>query len=411
MKKLICLCVVIASLGFAAPLLAQTRGMTSEDYFAFETLGDPHFSPDGSTIAYVVTTIDQKQNRRRSAIWSVPADGSHEPTPLTTAPQSSNSPRWRPDGKAIAFLSARPSPGDAAGETPRTQVWLLSLTGGEPRKITSLLNGVSGFQWSPDGTQLVLVGRSGPSDTAKSPSDVRHYAHANYKFNDSGWFDDKRTHLWVTDVATGTSAQITSGDDWNDSDPQWSPDGRKIAFVSDRTGKAFDMGHNTDVWVIASTGGTLTKISDHTTGDNSPRWSPDGQTIAFLSAVPEKSHAKIWLAPFDSAAQRAAQGRPATPPASKLAADGIDLIPSALRWAADGKGLYFETGYEGTSQLFRVDLAARKASAVTTGDRTVHLVDVSEKNGRLARSDSFRKVADELRNGSTILRARSGRYP
>ena len=79
MKKLICLCVVIASLGFAAPLLAQTRGMTSEDYFAFETLGDPHFSPDGSTIAFVVTTVDQKQNRRRSAIWSVPSDGSREP--------------------------------------------------------------------------------------------------------------------------------------------------------------------------------------------------------------------------------------------------------------------------------------------------------------------------------------------
>src|SRR5215471_9819915 len=137
----IALSAVILSVAFAAPLWAQTRGMTSEDYFAFETLGDPHFSPDGSTIAYVVTTVDQKQNRRRSAIWSVPADGSHEATPLTTAPQSSNSPRWRPDGKALAFLSARPSAGDAAGEAPRTQVWLLSLTGGEPRRITSLLNG------------------------------------------------------------------------------------------------------------------------------------------------------------------------------------------------------------------------------------------------------------------------------
>src|SRR3954454_2448164 len=86
----------------AAPGFAQSRGMTAEDYFAFETLGDPHFSPDGSTIAYVVTTVDQKQNRRRSEIWSVRADGSQEPIALTSAPQSSNSPRWRPDGKAIA---------------------------------------------------------------------------------------------------------------------------------------------------------------------------------------------------------------------------------------------------------------------------------------------------------------------
>jgi dipeptidyl aminopeptidase/acylaminoacyl peptidase len=132
------------------------------------------------------------------------------------------------------------------------------------------------------------------------------------------------------------------------------------------------MGRNTDVWVIPASGGTLTKISDHTSGDNSPRWSPDGQTIAFLSSVPEKSHPKIWLAASSGGA------------ASRLAADGIDLIPSGLRWSADGRALYFETGYKGTSQFFRVDLAARKASAITTGDRTVHLVDVNEKSGRMA---------------------------
>jgi dipeptidyl aminopeptidase/acylaminoacyl peptidase len=373
MKPSIRTFVAVAAIASAATsVLAQTRGVTAEDYYAFETLGDPRFSPDGSTIAYVVTTVDQKQNRRRSEIWSVPSDLSRPPVALTTSPQSSNSPRWSPDGKSIAFLSARPTPADAAGETARNQVWLLPLSGGEPRRLTSLANGVSGFQWSPDGTRLVVVGRSGPSDEAKSPSDVRHYTHANYKFNDSGWFDDKRTHLWVVDVAGGRATPLTSGDAWNDSDPQWSPDGRKIAFVSDRTGKAFDESRNTDVWVVDATGGALKKISDHETGDNSPRWSPDGQTIAFLSAVPEKAHPKIWLAPSTGGAP------------SKLAADGIDLIPSGLRWAADGRALYFETGVKGTSQLYRVDLAARRATAITSGDRTVHAVDVSDRTGKLA---------------------------
>src|SRR5262249_42799166 len=83
----------------------------------------------------------------------------------------------------------------------------------------------------------------------------------------------------------------------------------------DRTGKAFDEGHNTDVWVVDAAGGALTKISDHDTADNSPRWSPDGRTIAFVSAVPEKSHPKIWLAP--------ATGGP-----SHLAPDGLDVIPA-----------------------------------------------------------------------------------
>jgi dipeptidyl aminopeptidase/acylaminoacyl peptidase len=378
MKKISCLvvvCLLAAALG-----AAQTRGVTAEDYFAFETLSDPRFSPDGSSIAFVVTTIDQKANRRHSEIRLIPADGSREATVLTTAPQSSNSPRWSPDGKSIAFLSARPvagetDPGTAApggNNVARNQVWLLPLTGGEPRRVTNLLNGVTNFQWSPDGTKLVVVSRTGPSDTAKSPSDVRHYKNANYKFNDNGWFDDKRAHLWVVEVPSGRANQITSGEDWNDSDPQWSPDSRKIAFVSDRTGKAFDEGRNTDVWTIDAAGGQLTKISDHDEADNSPRWSPDGQTIAFLSAVPEKSHARIWLA-----SSRAGS-------ASKLAADAIDLIPSALRWAEAGRALYFETGVKGTTQLYRVDLAARKAAPITSGDRTVRAADVSEKTGKLA---------------------------
>src|SRR2546423_482134 len=93
---------VLVCLAVAAAAAAQTRGVTPEDYFAFEFLSDPHFSPDGSTIAFVVGTIDQKQNRRHSDIWMAAADGSAPPTALTRAVASSNSPRWAPDGKAIA---------------------------------------------------------------------------------------------------------------------------------------------------------------------------------------------------------------------------------------------------------------------------------------------------------------------
>ncbi|HEX7138786.1 MAG TPA: hypothetical protein VF219_13095, partial [Vicinamibacterales bacterium] len=329
MKKIVS--AVVAALACALSVTAQSgmRGATAEDYYAFETLSDPHFSPDGSTIAFVVTTVDQKQNRRRSEIRAVPSDGSRAATVMTSATQSSSSPRWSPDGKTLAFLSARPAADSGDAVAGRTQIWLMPLAGGEARRLTSLQNGVTNFQWSPDGSRFTVVSRSGPSDEGKSPSDVRHYMHSNYKFNDTGWFDDKRSHVWIVDAVSGRATQITSGDDWNDTDPQWSPDGRRIAFVSDRTGKAFDEGHNTDVWVIDANGGPLTKISDHNTGDNQPRWSPDGQTIAFVSPVPEKSHAKIWLASSAGGST------------SKLAAEGLDVLPSAVRWAEDGKALYF----------------------------------------------------------------------
>src|SRR5215813_7707300 len=104
------------------PLIAQTRGMTAEDYFAFKSLNDVRISPDGSTVAFVVGTVDQKQNRRYNAIWTVPSDGSREPSLLTTSVQSSTSPRWSPDGRAIAFLSARPVPGETPGDSQRNQI-------------------------------------------------------------------------------------------------------------------------------------------------------------------------------------------------------------------------------------------------------------------------------------------------
>src|SRR5438876_5637124 len=102
----------------AASVICQQklRGITPEDYFAFEFISDPNISPDGKLVAYVVTKIDRAQNRRNSSIWLVAADGSRSPWQFTTSPQSANSPRWSPDGKWLAFLSSRPW----ADSTPST---------------------------------------------------------------------------------------------------------------------------------------------------------------------------------------------------------------------------------------------------------------------------------------------------
>ncbi|MBI1765862.1 MAG: S9 family peptidase [Acidobacteria bacterium] len=373
---------------FAAPTLAQTRGITPEDYFAFESLSDPHLSPDGKLVAYVVTKVERGQNRRNSAIWMVAADGSRAPWPFTTSPQSASSPRWSPDGRALAFISSRPSADANAQEQPRPQVYALSLDGGEARRVTNLKNGVSVFQWSPEGSRLVVVSRSGPSDNrpeSKDRSDVRHYKNTSYKFNDSGWFDDRRTHLWVIDVKSGVAKQITEGDDWNDADPQWSPDGTRLAFVSNRTGKEYEQNRNSDVWVISAEGGALTKISDHAEADNSPRWSPDGKTIAFTGTTREREHPKIWLAPATGGA------------ASTLAANGLDLIPTGLEWSpmtGDGRALFFETGVKGEYHLFRVDLATKAIAQVTTGARAVRAVDFSK--GALAYTVNDFKHLDDL---------------
>src|SRR5258706_6624777 len=111
---------VLLRLAAAQP---SPRGITPEDYFSFEFISAPNISPDGKLVAYVLTKIDRAQNRRNSSIWMVATDSTRAPWQFTTAPQSSTSPRWSPDGKSLAFLSSRPEATTAAvpAATPAEQ--------------------------------------------------------------------------------------------------------------------------------------------------------------------------------------------------------------------------------------------------------------------------------------------------
>jgi dipeptidyl aminopeptidase/acylaminoacyl peptidase len=363
---------ILLLLTVASVALAQ-RGVTAEDYFAFETANDPQMSPDGKWIAYTVTTIDQKVNRRMSRVWIAATDGSHPPVPFTSDSTSSTSPRWSPDGRFMAFLSAR--------DGGRNQIWLLSRNGGEGRRVSNLENGVSNFEWSPDSTRFVCLTRTGPA--ASKNSDVRHFTHANYKFNDTGYFDEKRSHVEVIDVKTGAAKQITDGNDWNDTDPHWSPDSTRIVFVSDRTGKEFDFSHNSDVWVIPAAGGELTKISDHEGPDRSPRWSPDGRRIAFLGAVDEEDQAKFYVAPAEG-------GKPST-----LIARDFDQVVGEMAWAEQGKAIYFGSGVKGETHIYRLDVSTGAISQLTTGPRNVHGIAVNDASGKLAYlANDFEHIED-----------------
>ena len=358
------------------------RGVTPEDYFAFENISDPHISPSGREVAYVLGTVDEKRNRRVTSVWLVATDGQSAPRRLTAAAVDATSPRWSPDGTKLAFLSTR-----NAEEGGRPQIFLLPMNGGEALQLSHLKNGAGAFQWSPDGKRFVTLSRTGPGDAgpvAERRSDVRHYSHISYKFNDTGWFDDKRSHLWVLDAVSGTGKQITEGEDWNDTDPQWSPDGLRIAFVSDRTGLEYEAGHNKDVWVIQAIGGGLQAISNHLFDDTQPRWSPDGTQIAFTGETRRRELPKLYVAP-------------ATGGDAKLAADGLDLIPTALAWVpGPGAGeLRFASGVKGQDHVFRVDPASRKVLPVTSGERAVRAFEVNQKAGLMVYlANDFRHLDD-----------------
>ena len=180
MKSVAVLCLFTLS-ALAAEHAPGKRPFTATDYYSLETPGDPQISPDGKLIAYTVTSIDRKQNKKRTEIWMAAVDGSAAPWPFAAAGNSS-APRWRPDGRALAFISARADPQSAAPSRP--QVYLMLMSGGDPRKLTDLKNGVTGFQWAPDGASVACVGKVGRSDNAvasKERSDVRDYVNPAYK--------------------------------------------------------------------------------------------------------------------------------------------------------------------------------------------------------------------------------------
>src|SRR5580692_9178928 len=348
---------LILLLTLASLAIAQRRGVTAEDYFAFEQAGDPQIAPDGKWVAYTVTTIDQKTNRRVSRIWIAALDGSHPPVPYTGEGSSSTSPRWSPDGRFMAFLSSRAEGLPGTGVPQRAQIWILSRNGGEARRLSNLENGISSIEWSPDSTRILGLTRTGPPSSKNS--DVRHYTHSNYKFNDTGWFDEKRSHVVVVDAKTGTAKQITDGDNWNNTDPHWSPDSTRIAFVSNRTGHEFDGDHNADVWVVSATGGALAKISDHEGPDRNPRWSPDGKQIAFLGSADEEDAPLIYVASADG-------GK------SKAINSSLDQVIGEIDWAERGKAIYFDSGVNGETHVYRMDASTGAVKPLTTGARNVH---------------------------------------
>jgi dipeptidyl aminopeptidase/acylaminoacyl peptidase len=353
---------------------AQTKpGITAEDYFSFHFLSDPQLSPDGQWVAYTVATIDQKANRRVSRIYVASVDGTHSPSPFTGEATSSTSPRWSPDGKSLAFLSAR--------DGGKTQIWILSRSGGEARRVSNLENGASSFEWSPDGTRFVCLTRTGPPPS--KTSDVRHYTHIYYKFNDTGYFDEKRSHVAIVDVRTGAAKQITDGDDWNDLDPHWSPDSTRIAFVSNRTGKEFDLDHNSDIWTIPANGGSLTRISDHAGPDTSPRWSPDGTRIAFLGAEDEDAAPLVYIAP--------ALGGKASVAINK----SFDQTAMELMWAEQGRAIYLDSGVGGETHLYRMDASTGALTAVTKGPRAVRSASVNDASHEMVYlSNDFAELDD-----------------
>jgi dipeptidyl aminopeptidase/acylaminoacyl peptidase len=315
--------------GIALVLQAQApakRPLRPADIYRLPELGDPQVSPDGKWVSYTMTTIDSLKDSRNSDIWMVSWDGTQD-IQLTSSPDGESRARWSPDGKWLSFLSSRQ-------EGKGAQVWLMDRRGGEGKRLTEIKGGVNDYAWSPDSKRLLLtITDPDPEDSGKikttKPFVIDRY---QYKEDVEGYrYKKAHTHLYLFDVISKKIDTLTRAN-YDERSAVWSPDGSAIAFVSNRTADP-DRNENTDIFVIEAKAGALFRqLTDWKGSDNSPRWSPDGKSIAYTRSVSDEDY-HMYDEPVLCVVP-AAGGEP------RLLSRSLDRPVYNPRWAKDGKKIF-----------------------------------------------------------------------
>jgi dipeptidyl aminopeptidase/acylaminoacyl peptidase len=359
---------------------AEQRPIQLADMFKFQRVSDPQISPDGKRIAYVVTNVLKDENRTDADIWVVNADGTGEPKKLVASPKHDRHPRWSPDGKWLAFESAREG---------TIQIYLLPTDGGEAKKLTHLFTGASQPVWSPDGRYIAFVSSVFPefsnlpfaeADKAnrekqeqrdKSKVKARVIDTLLYRHWDS-WVEDKRLHLFVVRLGTNGSADgeprnVTPGE--NDAQPtsstfaegdefDFSPDGRELVFTAPPLPireQAWSTNH--DLWSVNIETGKRVRLTENPAADGLPRFSPDGRFLAYRAqerAGAEADRWQLWLLDRQSGTRRS------------LTANW-DYSVDNLVWAADGTALFVEVQEKAEKPLFKIAVADGAVNRIVSG--------------------------------------------
>ncbi len=377
---LITIAAVLPALALAAaPVSAQAprRPMQIADIDGFREVRDLDIAPDGAWVAYAVGAADVARDKDDADLWLSNWEGT-EHVRLTTSPDRESSPRFSPDGRWIAFLSGRPRGDD--DKTKGTQIWLLSRQGGEARRLTDRKGGAGDFDWSPDSTRLVFVGddpdpEADKGDADKTPKKPIVIDRLAFKHDRDGYRTNRRSHLYLLTVATGTIETLTTGD-WDDELPAWSPDGSRIAFISGRGGDA-DRTNDTNVFVVEAKAGAEPRALTTWNGPDRearPAWSPDGTRIAYLQG----SEPKFYAYSRNTLAIVPAGGGTPT-----LLTDANTIDVESPVWTPDGKALYLITVNDRARELARVPVTGGLLTRLTTGRRVVR-DPVVARNGRIA---------------------------
>jgi dipeptidyl aminopeptidase/acylaminoacyl peptidase len=354
--KQLCRIVLLVILARACTVAAQTPAkhpLTFDDLIKLHRISAPEVSPDGKWVAYAVSTPDMEANRGVSNVWLIPAAGG-ETIQITQSGRDS-SPLWSPDGKTLGFLSSRDG---------NSQVYLLSMDGGEAKKLTQLSTGADSFKWSPDGKNIAFnsaVYIDCKDDTCNSKRDeekekskvkARIYDHLLFRHWDH-WSDGKRSHLFVMAADGSTPARdlnptadydIPPEERSGPGDVNFSPDGKEICYTA-VTDKVEAISTNADLFILPVAGGEAKRITKNQGFDGNPVYSSDGRYIAYHAQLTPIYEADRWQIMLYDRKTEQTQNISAT----------FDRSAANLAWSPDSKTLYFTAENETLQPIYSME--------------------------------------------------------
>ena len=363
----------VSVFAFCLAASAQTtapRLITPNDLASFHDVGSPEVSPDGQWVAYTVSTIDTKEDKRITDLWMVSWDGQHD-VRLTwkgdvsddSDPEdaaSSSNPRWSPDGQYISFMA------DRSGHGKGAQVWIMDRRGGEAHQLTDIKDHLSSYAWSPDSKKLLLATTPAePEEKDKKKDDKEkekpkpiQIDRYHFKEDIEGYLkDDEYTHLYLWDIATRKLEKLTADTKFDETNAVWSPDGSQIAFVSNHDADP-DRSINTDIFVVDARPNSTPKQLTHYDGPDDGRiaWSPDGKWIAFLRGDP----LKLWQYSENKLGIVAADGSSE----ARVLTANFDRAVMGPVFSPDGKSIDVAAEDDRNQYIARVDVATEKVERV-----------------------------------------------
>ncbi len=355
MKRAVLWCSLFALAMFAcqSSISAQEaakHAIVFDDLIQMHRVGEAQVSPDGKWVAYAVSTPDMDANRGASNIWIVPTTGGAA-LQLTQSGHDS-SPVWSPDGKTIAFLSSR------SGDS---QVYLLSMDGGEAKPLTTISTGVDIAKWSPDGKTIAFTSGVYPDckdddcnrkrDAEKEKDKVKAHVAEHLLYRHwTHWNDGKRSHLFIIpadgsatprDLTPGANYDVPPDQRGGPSDLNFSPDSKEICFTA-VTDPVEAISTNGDLFVVPVVGGEVKKITTQPGFDGGPSYSPDGKYIAYHAQLVPEDESDRWRVML----YNRATGK------SENLTEGFDRSANELNWSPDSKTIYFSAEDETQQPIY-----------------------------------------------------------